>query len=272
MAELPEIVTFAGQMNQTLKGQTIQGFEFQQEKCLNSSPEVFASRAAGAVIEEITTKGKWFIHRLSNGQNLLLSLGMGADMLYFKSQESITGKYQIKVLLQNGTGYTVRFWWFGHYLICSDAELETEPYTCDIAPDPFSPVFTLPYFLNLLQGKKGQIKAFLLNQRNIGGIGNMYMHDILFMACLHPKRLIPTLTGTETTALYNAIQTVLKQAIANGLYDYEMDFFGNKGKQKPDDFFIGYRENRPCPHCQTPITFIKTGSTGSYICQKCQAL
>jgi formamidopyrimidine-DNA glycosylase len=113
---------------------------------------------------------------------------MGADILYFDDEENLPDKYQVKVAFTDGSGYTARFWWFGKFLLVSDDELESEPNTKDIAIDPFDGRFTLDYFSSLLKGKRTQVKAFLMNQRNVSSIGNMYMRDILFKARLHPQK------------------------------------------------------------------------------------
>lgn len=80
MAELPEIAKLAGQMRHTLCGKTIQAITLLQEKCANIPPGEFQERVIGAQIEDIRNKGKWIVTSLDNGENILLSLGMGADM------------------------------------------------------------------------------------------------------------------------------------------------------------------------------------------------
>ncbi len=134
---------------------------------------------------------------------------MGADILFFDNEKNEADKYQIKVLFSDYSGYTACFWWFGKFLLISDGELVSEPNTKDIAIDPFDEKFTLDYFSSLLKGKKTQAKAFLMNQKNVGGIGNMYMHDILFKARLHPKKKISDMDGDDIVLLYNSITGLL---------------------------------------------------------------
>jgi len=272
MAELPEITKLAVQMKETLHGKTIQTITVLQEKCSNVAPEVFQERTAGAKIEDISNKGKWIITKLSNGENILLSLGMGADVLYFDKEENASDKYQIKILFRDGTGYTARFWWFGKFLLVSDNQLASEPNTKDIAIDPFDDKFTFDYFSSLLKGKKTQIKAFLMNQKNVGGIGNMYMHDILFKARLHPQKKIPNISKDEISLLYYSIKEVLNNSKEKGAFAYENDFFGQKGGFGMEHFLVGYKENQPCSVCGDTIISIKTGSTSSFICPACQKL
>ena len=272
MAELPEIAKLLGQMNDTLRGKTIQKVVLLQEKCANIPADDFQKRIVGAKICSTINKGKWIITALENGENILLSLGMGADILFFEKEENEPEKYQIKMLFTDGTGYTARFWWFGKFLLASDIELELESNTKDIAIDPFDERFTLEYFIALLKGKKTQVKAFLMNQKNVGGIGNMYMHDILFKARLHPQKKISDISGDEIKLLYNCIIELMNFSREKGAFAYESDFFGEKGGFTTDYFLVGYKENQPCPECAETIVQIKTGSTSTFICPACQKI
>ncbi|MCK4933916.1 formamidopyrimidine-DNA glycosylase, partial [Candidatus Bathyarchaeota archaeon] len=116
------------------------------------------------------------------------------------------------------------------------------------------------------------IKNFILNQKNIAGIGNVYVQDILFNAKIHPKRKIPSLNDMEITNLYNSMKSVLKESIDHGSLAYERDFYGNKGGYDMKQFKIAYKPGKPCPLCGTEIEKIKTGATSSYICPQCQPL
>lgn len=257
-------------MRDTLCGKTMQSVTLLQEKCSNIPTDEFQKRVVGAKIKEVRNKGKWIIIVLGNGENILMSLGMGADVLYFENEKNQADKYQVKVSFSDGSGFTARFWWFGKFLLVSDDELESEPNTKDIAIDPFDERFTLDYFSTLLKGKKTQIKAFLMNQKNVGGIGNMYMHDILFKARLHPQKKISDMDENEIRLLYNSIIDILNLSREKGTFAYESDFFGQKGGYTLDYFLVGYKENQPCPVCGEKIISIKTGSTTSFICPACQ--
>jgi len=111
-----------------------------------------------------------------------------------------------------------------------------------------------------------------MDQKNVSGIGNMYMHDILFKARLHPQKKISDMDGEEIKLLYNSIKDILNLSQEKGAFAYESDFFGQKGGYTMDYFLVGYRENQPCPVCGETIISIKTGSTTSYICPACQKI
>jgi len=272
MAELPEITKYAKQMRETLQGKVVKEVELLQEKCANVSADNFQSRTVDATVVDVYHKGKWIITKLDNDENILLSLGMGADILYFEQGAELPEKYQVKLLFSDGSGYTARFWWFGKFLLVPNEELSTDSNTKDIAIDPFDERFTLEYFTDLLKGKRTQIKSFLMNQKNVGGIGNMYMHDILFRAGVHPQKKISDMESVEIERVYGSILEVLNQSREKGSFNYEKDFFGEEGGFSVEDFSVGYKEEQPCPVCGEEIISIKTGSTSTFICPACQKM
>ena len=141
MAELPEIVKIAGQMRDTLRGKSIHTVALLQEKCSNVAADEFQKRVAGARVDDTWHKGKWIITKLDNGENILLSLGMGADILYFEREKSEPEKYQIKVLFSDGAGIPSDSAGLVSFAHSDDSWHRAS--TKDIAIDPFSEEFTL---------------------------------------------------------------------------------------------------------------------------------
>ena len=130
---------------------------------------------------------------------------------------------------------------------------------------------SLEEFRALLKGRRGAIKAFLLDQDRIAGIGNVYIQDPLFKARLHPLRPIQTLSDEEVAALWRAIRETLQESIDAGGAPFEVNLYWQKGGWNAS-FLVGHREGQPCPACGTAVEKIKTGSTSSYICPSCQSL
>lgn len=267
MAELPEIIVIANQMRGKIRGKKFKEIEIFQKKCLNCSPEKFISSIKEEIIEDVSYKGKWFVLHLKKGF-LLINLGMGGDMVYFEKKESLPPKYQFKFLFEDETGFTIRFWWFG-YVHFVDS-LKKHKWTKEIGTSPLDPSFTFEAFLKIIKGRKGNIKSFLLNQKNISGIGNFYIHDILFEAKIHPLRKIEDLMESEKKALYQAIKRRLLLSLNLGGADYELNFFGGRGNFSSDFYLVAYREGKECPECGSKIQKIKTGGNFSFICPKCQ--
>jgi len=267
MAELPEIIVISNQMKEKIKGKIFKEVEVHQRKCLNCSVKDFVSSILENRILDVSFLGKWFLIHLERGF-LLINLGMGGDMVYFNKDTPLSKKYQFKFLFEDGTGFTIRFWWFGYVHFVNN--LEEHRWTRQIGPSPFEPSFTFDKFLKIFQGRKGNIKAFLLNQKNISGIGNFYIHDILFEAKLHPLRKIETLREEEMRDLYDAIKRRLKLSLELGGADYELNFLGERGKFTSDYFLVAYKEGKDCPICGTKIEKIRTGGNFSFVCRKCQ--
>jgi formamidopyrimidine-DNA glycosylase len=272
LPELPEITVVARQMNKEIAGKRIANIEVKQPKNLNMPVKEFVETAVGKTVNNVTSKGKWIFVKLDSAYYLLINRGMNADVLYFKPNQKLPEKYQFKLTFSDRTGFTIQFQWFGYIHLVSEKNLGKHKMTANLGVSPLDRAFTLAYFKELLGKKKGGIKSFLIDQKNVAGIGNVYIQDILFKAKLYPNRKISTLSEKEITNLYKAVGDVLNSSIKLGGLAYEKDFYGQQGKFTLDEFLVGYKPGKPCPSCGTAIEKIRTGSTASYICPKCQAL
>jgi len=270
--ELPEITVIAGQMNKEIKGKRIADIEVKQPKNLNMSVQEFVKTAKRKIVKSVSSKGKWLFIKLEPTYYMLINLGMNANLLYFTPNQKLPEKYQFKLTFADKTGFTIQFQWFGYIHLLQEKDLNKHKLTAHLGISPIDEEFTLEHFKKLLPSKKAGIKSFLIDQKNVAGIGNVYVQDILFKAKLHPNRKISTLSEKEINVLYDAIQSILNRSIQLGGLAYEKDFYGQKGKLTINEFLVGYKTGKPCPTCKTPIEKIKTGSTSSYICSKCQAL
>lgn len=269
--ELPELTILGRQMRKEIVRKRVSEVEVANPKCLNMSFEQFQKTVVGETIKSVESRGKWLFIELDSHW-LLFNPGMGADVIHFKPDDKLPEKYQIKFTLDDGTGFTIRVWWFCYLHLLPEKKLGEHKLTAKLGITPLDKTFTLDHFKQLLSKKRGNIKSFLLDQKNIAGIGNVYIQDILFNAKLHPQRKIPSLTNTEIDALHGSIKSVLNESIELGGLAYEKDFYGNKGGYGAKQFRIAYKPGKPCPTCQTPIEKIKTGSTSSFICPNCQPL
>jgi len=271
MPELPEITNLARQMTEQLDGKRIAMVDLTQPKCLNVSVRQFR-RIVGKTIEKTNPRGKWLFTKLRPRDNLLLNLGMGGDLRYFENDSTISTKYQLRLVFHDKTQLTIAFFWFGYIHIISDEELAGHKMTSKLGISPLDNDFTFEKLVSLLSKRRGTIKSFLLNQENVAGIGNVYVQDPLFKAGLHPLRKIPTLSKAEIEALHHSIRQVMIHSIRLGGLKYERDLYGHHGKYGHRQFLVAYKPNEPCPKCKTIILKIRTGSTASYICPKCQKL
>jgi formamidopyrimidine-DNA glycosylase len=268
MPELPEITARAREMKQALLGKTITNIEVLQPKCLNVPQETFSEALKGTQWLDVAHRGKWLFVETTQGW-LLLNMGMGGELLLV-TRDTLPEKYRLIFDFNDHTCLAVNFWWFGYAHFVPPGELDSHSMTTKLGPNALA--LTPDDLRVMLKGRRGRIKSFLLNQERIAGIGNAYIHDILFLARLHPLRPINTLTDAEIDALTKAIHAGLQPAIDKGGAFYEMNLYGQKGNFTMDDILIGYKEGQPCPVCGTSIEKVKTGSTSSFICSSCQPL
>jgi formamidopyrimidine-DNA glycosylase len=272
MPELPEITVISRQMNREITGKRVADIEARQPKNLNMPVKEFVKIAKGKTVNNVSGKGKWIFIKLDPAYYMLINRGMNADLLYFTPNQKLPEKYQFKLTFTDNTGFTIQFQWVGYVHLVSETNLGKHKLTAQLGVSPIDKDFTVEHFGNLLANKKAGIKSFLIDQKNVGGIGNVYIQDILFKAKLHPNRKISTLSKKEKTNLYNAIGDILNRSIKLVGLAYEKDFYGQKGKLTTNEFLVGYKTGKPCPTCKTRIEKIRTGSTSSYICPKCQPL
>ena len=268
MPELPEVASRAKEMQEALVGKTIAEIEVVQPKCLNVTPKKLKGSLEGARLLEITYHGKWIFASTTRG-HLLLNLGMGGDV-FLVSKDEIPEKRQAVLFFDDGTALSFRFWWFGYIHYAAQGRLDRHSMTAKLGPNAVD--ISKKDFREMLRGRRGAVKSFLLNQENIAGIGNAYAHDILFLARLHPQRTIDTLSDDEIDGLWRAVRDGLVPSLKKGGAWYERDIHGGRGRFKSDKLLVGYRDGKPCPVCGTKVRKLRTGSTSSFICPKCQPL
>ena len=266
MPELPEITVLAHQMKDAPVGKRIAAVKVLQPKCLNVTEEAFCEALASADIRDVTHHGKWILCETTQGW-LLLCLGMGGEILLV-TRDTLPEKHRLVFDFDDGTALAINFWWFGyaHYA----RELADHRMTARLGPDALD--VTLEAFRALLEGRRGGIKSFLMDQARIAGIGNVYVQDPLFKAKIHPMHKIDTLSDEEVEALWRALRETLQESIDLGGSAWEMDLYGHKGRWDSSYFRVAYREGQPCPVCGTEVIKIKTGSTSGFVCPQCQLL
>ena len=270
MPELPEVANLARQMDQELHDRRVAGVDVVQPRCLNVPPDDFGQLLVHAQVNRVTSKGKWIFVDLEPGATLLLNLGMGGEILFHHKGEPLPGNRQSAILFEDGSAFSQHFWWFGYVHAVKTQELASHTMTVSLGLDPLDDSeFTLDAFEKMLgQKKRSTIKTVLMDQKNIAGIGNVYIQDILFAAGLHPLRKTGDVTASERRALYTAIGSQLGHALDLGGLAFEKDLYNQPGRFTT--FLVGYREGKPCPVCGAPVQKIRTGSTSSFICPTCQ--
>jgi formamidopyrimidine-DNA glycosylase len=266
MPELPEIRVLASDMEKELAGRVISSVEVLQPKCLNVPAEQFQASLSGSEIVSVTAHGKWIRVRLSVGW-LLLGLGMGGE-INLTDRDHLPESRRLILGFEDGGCLAINFWWFGYAHFVE--ELAEHPMTAKLGPDFMC--LSEEEFRELLRGRRGGVKSFLLDQKRIAGIGNVYVQDPLFKAGIHPLRRINTLSEKEIGHLYQALRETLQESIDLGGSYWEQNLHGERGRWDSSYLLVAYREGESCPKCGTPVEKIKTGSTSTYICPGCQPL
>jgi formamidopyrimidine-DNA glycosylase len=192
---------------------------------------------------------------------------MGGEILLV-TRQTLPEKYRLVFDFDDQRCLAVNFWWFGYAHFVQPRKLSEHKMTAKLGPNALDMSET--DLKASMRGKRSRIKSFLLDQSNIAGIGNAYAHDILWFAELHPNRTIDTMNGEDISRLVCAIQDGLQPSLDKGGAFYELNIYGEGGRFTKEDIKIGYKEGHPCPRCGTDIEKIKTGSTNSFICSKCQ--
>jgi formamidopyrimidine-DNA glycosylase len=140
-----------------------------------------------------------------------------------------------------------------------------------LGPEPLTPAFTADYLRAAARGRTAPVKAFVLDQRRIAGVGNIYADEALFRARIHPLRPAGTLTRAQLNALHEAIEFALAAGIdAKGATIDDFRHVDGAQGSFQDRFNVYGREGRPCPVCGRPIRKLVVGGRGTYVCEHCQ--
>jgi formamidopyrimidine-DNA glycosylase len=162
--------------------------------------------------------------------------------------------------------------WLGYFDLYESGEEERHPLISRLGPDPFSEEFTVEYSASAF-GRKAGVKALLLDQSVVAGLGNIYVDEILFSARVHPTRKANTLTADEIQNIHATTRDILRRAIElrGTTFDSYHDAFGETGKfQHQLEVFA--RTGEPCPRCGTEIVKSRVAGRGTHSCPSCQPL
>ncbi len=263
MPELPEIYNISEQLNKEIVGLVITNSTIFQEKSINIKTKDFNNSIINQEIFNVTSRGKWVFITFKSLDKLFINLGMGGDLLY--TTEIPKKKHQAIINFDNGYLLSFRFWWFGYIHFVKKGE--THHMTNKLGIDIFRDNITKKEFLTLVKARRGSLKSFLLNQKNIAGIGNYYIHDLLFKSKINPLKKIPEVSTRKLGMLYNVILSEFEDSISKRGAHYELDIYNQKGLFQANN--VAYKEGELCL-CGTKIKKVKTGSTSSYYCPRCQ--
>ena len=277
MPELPEVETVRRGLEPHVVGRRFDRVEiFDPRLTRPEDPGVVAARLVGERVRALARMGKYLVFRFETGRALLIHLRMTGSL-----RTTPGGRARIErdpyvravVTLDNNSDVEYRdVRRFGTWLLAEPDELE--PYLgIRLGVEPLTTSFTRRILSERLAGRRAPVKAALLDQRTVAGLGNIYADEALWRARIHPLRPARELEAAELASLHRGVRRSLKAGIARQgatLRDYRTPD-GSAGTMQ-EEFKAYGREGEPCPRCGTPIEKIRAAGRGTWYCPRCQRL
>jgi formamidopyrimidine-DNA glycosylase len=291
MPELPEVETVRRGLQQAMEGKRLVKVEVRRGDLRWPLPKDFAERLNGKTVTGIGRRAKYLLADLSSGDVLLMHLGMSGSFHVFREASKRLGRYHHErkkhiahdhVVFHMSSGTSVTFndpRRFGSMKLVARAKLDDEPLLKGLGPEPLGNAFDAAMLARACHGKKTSLKAALLDQRIVAGLGNIYVCEALHRARLSPKRMASTIadrTGAPNDRaehLVDSIRAVLNEAIAAGgsslrdhrLTDGDLGMFQHR-------FRVYDRESEPCrtPGCRGTVKRIVQNGRSTFYCPVCQ--
>lgn len=285
MPELPEVETIVNELNSKIKEKTIKSIQSDNAKSTLPSLKILFAKTKGKKIKEVRRRGKLIDINLGGDDNILIHLKMTGQLVYVdKVGKEISGGHSIDNLgkLPNKFSHVIISFIDGSVLYFNDIrKFGWVKYATNIERDiarqkyglePFDEEYTLGNFIKIIKRyPRKKIKQFLLDQKKISGLGNIYADEVLFASHILPTRLVGSLNSKEIELLYKEIPKILKFAISKGgtTADNYVRTDGSRGEMI--NFLKVYgREAKKCKRCSGIIRKIKLGGRGTHFCKFCQ--
>ncbi len=271
MPELPEVETIRRQLAPHLEGRTIVDAQILDPRWTRPDPPAAVeAELQGAVVERIGRAGKYLVWSLSDERFLLQHLRMTGTLLYDPAIPPI----HTRVMFELDGGHRLvyvdpRRFGTGHLVHCAAAR--DEYLSARIGIEPLTPEFTGAHLRELARGRTAPVKAFVLDQRHIAGVGNIYADEALFRARIHPLRPAGRLSAADWERVREGIEEALSAGIeAKGASIDDFRHVDGARGSFQDRFMVHRRAGEPCPRCGHTIRKIVVGGRGTYVCERCQ--
>ena len=281
MPELPEVETVKLQLEKFLVGHKIVGVEVKFAKIFTGD----IKNIVEAKIKGVRRFAKVISIDLSNGYSLVIHIKLTGQLIYhgpnLKNPPKLSNKvvggapgrntHVIFKLDRGGVLYYNDIRRFGWIKVVKTKDVETTGFVGKLGPEPLDGL-TLPKFTEILRSTKRAVKVLLMDQAKIGGIGNIYANDALWLAGISPKRKAESLKPKEIEVLYKSIEKVLKEGIKRGGAS-ELSFVTPDGSEgNYQKHFLAYgQQGKTCPRCKAhKFVKIALGGRGTYYCPGCQ--
>ncbi|MBE6092056.1 MAG: DNA-formamidopyrimidine glycosylase [Selenomonas ruminantium] len=273
MPEMPEVEIIRRYLDTQVAGKTIMNLDIRLPRMIKwPDVEGFRALVAGRTIKSMNRRGKYLLMELDNDSKVVFHLRMTGRLVYEPTGETSDHHARVIFHLQDGASLVygdTRTLGTIHGL--KPQELGMLKGLAEMGPEPLSAEFTAEYLDKTAKQRKVAIKSFLLNQKYIGGIGNIYADEALFLAGIHPLRPANSLTQTECGKLWESVNKVIADGIADGgttFRDYQ-NGEGGKGSHQEHLYVYG-RKGEQCRNCGAVIERITVGGRGTHFCPNCQ--
>jgi len=271
--ELPEVETIRLRLEPKLVGRRLEHVRIDDPRLVRPyEPVQVAAELEGERVSALDRRGKYLIVRFESGRGLLIHLRMTGSLRHAPAGTLEDDPHRRAVVrLDDGSDVAYRdLRRFGTWLVVEPEELE--PYLdARLGAEPLADGFTAATLRKRLAGRRAPIKAALLDQRTLAGMGNIYADEALWRARIHPLRPAGELSATEVRRLRPAIRAALEAGIArqgSTLRDYRLPDGGAGAMQH--EFKVYGRDDEPCDRCGTPIEKIRAAGRGTWYCPRCQ--
>ena len=289
MPELPEVETVRRGLASLIIGKTIRSQHHDTEKGFPNAPEDVAHFLIGASITDVRRRAKVLLIDLSTNYTLVVHLKMTGQLVFVGHDVRFGAGHPndslVNALPDKSTRVTLEFdddsrlffndqRKFGWMRLMPTVEVPNIDFMKKVGPEPLEADFTAEQFAARFQRRgKTNIKAALLDQTVVAGVGNIYADESLWGAKIHPQRLVSSITKQEFATLYEELRTVMNLAIEKG-GSSDRNYVNADGKKGSylDFARVFRREGLTCPRCGTTIEKMRVAGRGTHICPYCQQI
>jgi formamidopyrimidine-DNA glycosylase len=270
MPELPEVETIRRHLAPHLEGRTLRALEILDERwCRPLAPAELADAVTSRRVDRLSRRGKYLVWELEDDVYLLMHLRMTGTLLLDPPGAPPYARAWVR-FGDHDLAYTDPRR-FGTAELALGAQQREAFFAARLGLEPLADGFTGAHLHALARTSRAPVKAFLLDQKRVAGVGNIYADEALFRARIHPLRLANRLTRTQVHTLRDAVVESLNAGIAakGASIDDFRDPDGARGAFQ-DEFLVHRREGEPCPRCGRAVRKLRAAGRGTYVCEGCQ--
>ena len=273
MPELPEVETLVSDLRPQLAGRRITGCGLRLGSIVrHPAPDAFVPLVTGRTIATVQRRGKYIVCPLDDGTLLVVHLGMTGHLRLHEPEEEPAP--HVHALFDLDSGAQLRYRdprRFGRILLGREVDLLAARQLPRLGPEPLDGSYRSRDLAARLRGRRAPVKALLLDQSVVAGIGNIYADEALFRARLRPDRPAGTLSRGAVARLHASLREALAEAVANrgSSVNSYLDAFGERGTQQEVLRVYG-RGGRPCRVCGRTLETVRIGGRTTVFCRRCQ--